>query len=85
MKEVFGEDSRAILFGSRIDDSQRGGDIDLFIETNLSTHVARSKKIRFLIALKRNIGDRKIDVVVRGSDSTSKPIYSVAQAEGEEV
>ena len=49
------------LFGSRIDDNQKGGDIDLYIsskETNLS------KKIDFLVELKKQIGDRKIDVVL---------------------
>ncbi len=58
---VFG-DGTVYLFGSRTDDSRRGGDIDLFIETSDKSDLF-SKKIRFLAKLKRAIGDQKIDVV----------------------
>jgi len=50
------------LFGSRTDDSKRGGDIDLFIEIKDGTDLF-AKKIRFLARLKRHIGDQRIDVV----------------------
>jgi len=32
-KRHFGNNIRLYLFGSRVDDQKRGGDIDLFIET----------------------------------------------------
>lgn len=50
------------LFGSRVDDSLRGGDIDLFIETDVKESLF-TRKIRFLSKLKQQIGDQKIDVV----------------------
>ena len=51
------------LFGSRVDDTLKGGDIDLFITTNnLSNKL--EKKLAFLTALKQKIGDQKIDVII---------------------
>jgi len=51
------------LFGSRVDDNLRGGDIDLYIDVQKSDDLNR-KKIEFLIDLKSRIGDQKIDVVI---------------------
>ena len=51
------------LFGSRTDDSKKGGDIDLFIETESEDNLYH-KKIDFLVSVKSRIGDQKIDVVL---------------------
>ncbi len=51
------------LFGSRVDDSKKGGDIDLYISTNNKENLVY-KKIEFLSHLKREIGEQKIDVVL---------------------
>ncbi|NWF66333.1 MAG: hypothetical protein HXX81_02580 [Campylobacterales bacterium] len=50
------------LFGSRVDDNKRGGDIDLYIELDSFENIGKNK-IEFLILLKRAIGEQKIDVV----------------------
>ena len=60
--EVFGE-GKIYLFGSRVDDTKRGGDIDLYIQTE-NTQDMLIKKIDFLVKLKENIGDQKIDVLI---------------------
>ncbi len=54
------------LFGSRVDDTQKGGDIDLYIQTN---HYTLTKKIKFLALLKQKIGDQKIDLIVSSDPS----------------
>jgi hypothetical protein len=82
---VFGNNSKVFLFGSRVDDRKKGGDIDLYIETDLSSEDALEKKIDFLVDVKTKIGDRTIDLVVRGSDSSPKPVYDIARAEGLEL
>jgi len=51
------------LFGSRTDDSKRGGDIDLAIDTDISKQEFRKKKSLFLALLMRIDFDYKIDIV----------------------
>jgi len=63
-KKHFGRESRVYLFGSRVDDSLKGGDIDLFISSGDTGYLDIENKIRFLVDLKRTIGDRKIDLVL---------------------
>lgn len=58
---VFGTDVKIYLFGSRIDDHEKGGDIDLFIEYDGKNKF--EKKIDFLSKLQNSIGEQKIDVV----------------------
>ena len=65
---VFGN-GNIYLFGSRVDDTKRGGDIDL--EERLPYSVVFSKKIDFLGALKEKIGEQKIDVVISKDKSRS--------------
>ena len=65
--DVF-EHGEIYLFGSRTDDSQRGGDIDLYVHSTFCEKLA-AKKIDFLVEIKSKIGMQKIDLVIdRGSD-----------------
>ena len=63
--EFFGT-GEIYLFGSRVDDNQKGGDIDLYVvpENKLSSSQLLEKKIDFLVQLKNRIGEQKIDVVI---------------------
>ena len=65
-KTVFGDTATIRLFGSRTDDNKKGGDIDLLIQCSRS--ISRMElyqlKIRFLVQLKKIIGDQKIDVII---------------------
>ncbi len=76
-KEHF-KSGEVYLFGSRLDDMKKGGDIDLYIKTNQSNKVR--KKVDFLVSLKEKIGDQKIDVVLN-YDATS-PIEQIALTNG---
>lgn len=69
-KRCFGQKVRITLFGSRIDDSRRGGDIDLLIEGGGEQEGAFDRKVRFLAAVKSKLGDQHIDVVLARRDDT---------------
>ena len=66
-QEVFGHSIRIYLFGSRVDDAKRGGDIDLFIEPEGDEPSAIEDRIKFLVRLKQAMGDQKIDVISTNS------------------
>lgn len=63
--EIFGK-GKIYLFGSRVNDAQKGGDIDLYIVPNhiLSASSRLENKNKFLLKLKDKIGEQKIDVIV---------------------
>lgn len=60
--QVF-ESGNIYLFGSRVDDSLKGGDIDLYIQTD-KKNANLDKKLDFLVSVKEKIGDQKIDVII---------------------
>ena len=84
-RELFGPKVRVILFGSRVDDRLRGGDIDLMIDTDLDRQSAHESKLTFLVELKKRLGDRKIDVIVRSPDRPAKSIHDAALRHGVEI
>jgi predicted nucleotidyltransferase len=78
--ECFGDDAKVYLFGSRVDDSKRGGDIDLYIETTCRDNIIK-RKLRMLALLEKELGEQKIDIVVNNFN-TEKFIYQIAKNEG---
>ncbi len=67
VKLIFGESSKVYLFGSRVDDNKRGGDIDLLIECE-RVYDTFANVIEFLTKLQNAIGRQKIDVVIKNID-----------------
>lgn len=75
----FGDDARIWLFGSRVDDAKRGGDVDLFVQPGKGVD-------RYALRL-RCLGDLEeglpypVDLVVE-DESRDSPISRVARQEG---
>ncbi len=83
-KEVFGHDTKIFLFGSRTDDTKRGGDIDLYIDIfDKNDPLLFEKKIQFQVKLDEILGEQKIDVVI--AKDKSRPIEQVALRDGVEL
>lgn len=79
---VLGEDARVILFGSRADDSRRGGDIDLLFETGQRV-AQRSQTLNALyVALIRRLGERKLDILLKDAATPDAPVLRVARETG---
>lgn len=63
VRKHFGSEAQVYVFGSRIDDSKRGGDIDLYVETELAGEELVQAKLRAMSDMHRSMGERKIDIV----------------------
>lgn len=79
--EAFGGDAVVRLFGSRVDDTARGGDIDLHVTLPVRDDWP-TKRARFLAGMWLRMGERKIDVVVHLPDEPDRPVDEVALRDG---
>jgi hypothetical protein len=81
-KESFLSEDHLWLFGSRVDLTKRGGDIDLYVETTMnSASLVTKAKLKFLTKVQMSIGEQKIDLVVK-FDETDLLIYRIAKEQG---
>ncbi|MCL7939259.1 nucleotidyltransferase domain-containing protein [Halomonas sp. ATCH28] len=83
LKRHFGASTRILLFGSRVDDRARGGDIDLYIEPELQDSDAIVEaKLEAMVELHQRLGEQKIDLVICRQASPDLPVHRVARETG---
>lgn len=75
--DKFDPDAKIYLFGSRVDDQSRGGDIDLLILSNLITD---SDRHHIKIKLFDCLGEQKIDLII--AKDLSKSFVRIAFNQG---
>ncbi|MHB1084276.1 MAG: nucleotidyltransferase domain-containing protein [Thiobacillus sp.] len=80
--QAFGSDADVWLFGSRVHDSKRGGDIDLYIETEGGVEDVLDRELAFHAALQRRLGEQRIDIVVHRQGVPLRPIDIEVRATG---
>ena len=85
VREIAGDGALVRLFGSRADDTRRGGDIDLLVE--LAQPLDRADNPAWLTAriiarAQSYIGERRIDVVLRDPGFPDLPIHRIARETG---
>lgn len=62
---VFGRSTKVILFGSKVNNNNRGGDIDLMIETDQLGNNLWRKALTLNAHLQQKLGEQKIDIVTK--------------------
>ncbi|NRA72615.1 MAG: nucleotidyltransferase domain-containing protein [Gammaproteobacteria bacterium] len=81
VKKNIADDADVWLFGSRCDDAKKGGDIDLYIESNPLENPYMSR-IYLKLALEDVLGFQKIDLVYHDRQKELLPIHVIAKSEG---
>ena len=82
-QEVFGENVRVFIFGSRTQANRKGGDIDILIETDRKVSV--DEKLTFLARLELRGIERKVDLLVVSPETKLKTIHQEALKSGVEI
>jgi predicted nucleotidyltransferase len=76
-RNVLGEGAQVVLFGSRVDDLAKGGDVDLYVET---AEPDLMKQIRCKVQLQDQL-DMPVDLIVKPYGDQSA-IALIAKKEG---
>jgi predicted nucleotidyltransferase len=80
-EEIGSIDSKAevYLYGSRVDDSARGGDIDLLV---ISDTLGFREVLRLRQRILDRIGWQQLDLLVRRRDQIDEPLAAIARETG---
>ena len=74
------QNPKIILFGSRVDDNKKGGDIDILVQTD--EHINLRKQIKILAECEIKGISRKIDMLFQTPFTKLEPIFTTATKEG---
>ncbi len=80
--QLAGDAARVWVFGSRVRDHERGGDVDLLLELDEAVAEPAQLSARLAALVSRAMYGRKVDVLVKAPNLMFLPIHSIALAEG---
>jgi predicted nucleotidyltransferase len=80
--ELAGSGATARLFGSRVDDAARGGDIDLLVEVPHAVAQPAVLGAGIAARLERLLGGRRVDVLLGAPNLQVLPIHDIARSTG---
>ena len=81
-QRLLGYNARVHLFGSRARNDAKGGDIDLFFETDAVLENRAKTICQLTGAITMALGDRKIDVILKDASTPPAPIFEIALRTG---
>jgi predicted nucleotidyltransferase len=79
---VLGEGAQVTLFGSRVHDEQKGGDVDLMVEVTQAIADPAVLAARLSSRVSRSMHGRRVDVVLKAPNLMEQPIHRIAKQEG---
>lgn len=82
-RQVTGDQTRVRVFGSRLDDTARGGDIDLLLELPKSIDNPALVAAQMSALVSRAFYGRKVDVLLSAPNLMRLPIHEIAFKEGQ--
>ena len=82
-RQVVGSSVRVRVFGSRLDDAARGGDLDLMLELTESVDNPALIAARMSALVSRVMHGRKVDVLLSAPNLMRLPIHDIAYTEGQ--
>lgn len=71
-----------MLFGSRLRDKARGGDIDLLVDSPVAIDRPAQLAAQIGAALEFSLGEQRIDVLIGAPNLLQLPIHDVARRDG---
>jgi predicted nucleotidyltransferase len=80
--QLAGSTARVWLFGSRVRDEARGGDVDLLLEVDSEVAEPALLAARLAAKVSRSMHGRKVDVLIKAPNLLHLPIHTIALAQG---
>jgi predicted nucleotidyltransferase len=80
--QVAGPHASVRLFGSRLDDSARGGDVDLLLDVPVPVEQPALLAATLSAKVSRLMHGRKVDVVIHAPNLMHQAIHDIALKEG---
>lgn len=82
VNRLIGDRARIRIFGSRAREDEKGGDIDILIETERQLPSRLASACRLASELQMQLGDQKIDVIIIDPEMRELPIHQIARQTG---
>ena len=85
VRETAGEDAEVYLFGSRLLDGEKGGDVDLLVVVPREIENPALLIARLEARISRALHGRRVDVIVKAPNLKQLPIHEIALSQGQRL